>query len=402
MKRIIFVDDEENVLQGLRLMLRRMHKEWEMYFACSGSEALEIMEREAPFDVVVSDMRMPGMDGFEFLSKVMERHPQALRFALSGQSDSETFLKATNITHQFVNKPCDPDVLLNLIRRAFALRDRLSDNRLRQRLNELGTLPSLPRVYQETMAELQSPEPSVGKIGQIIEKDLGLSVKVLRIINSAMIGMKQHVSSPTQAASLLGLENLKSMVLMAGVFSQEGHQTMSQGLALDALWHHSLAVGQFSKKIAQNETKEKKVIDDSFTAGLLHDVGQVVLAAKMPTEFREAKRQARKEKVPLNVAETRLLGTSHAEVGGYMLELWGLLDPIVEAVVFHHRPSGCPVESFIPLTAVHAADHFSSQTEGKGEHKNLDSPLDVPYFEKLGLADHVQRWGELCRAPADG
>jgi len=412
MKRIIFVDDEEHVLQGLKRMLRSVRQDWNVTLAESGKAALEIMEREEPFDMVVSDMQMPGMDGVEFLTQVMKRHPHTVRFGLSGHADAQTQLRAGNITHQFLSKPCDPQLLQNLIARAITLREHLGNDNLKQIVFEIGSLPSLPALYGEIMDEINSSDPSVARVGEIIKKDVGISAKVLQFVNSAYMGVRHEISDVVHAATLLGLEHVKGIVLMVGVFSQFAEKSVAKNFSLDALWGHSSKVGEFAMRIAEDQTEERRVADDAFTSGLLHDIGQLILGSKMSDKFGEAMARAREQQIPLSEAEKDIFGATHAAVGGYLLDLWGLPDPIVEAITFHDYPSANPEEEyavslgnglsdssedgFSALTAVHVANYFCAE-DGADADEWLKAEIDEAYLERLGLIDSVEEWWDLCQ-----
>lgn len=395
MKRIIFVDDDENILEGLRRMLRSIRKDWDMTFINNAEEALEIMDKGPAFDIVVSDINMPVMDGIEFLTLVRERYPQTVRFGLSGQADSSVHLQAANIVHQFISKPCEPQRLHNLIVRTFTLHDHLNDEHLRKTLLHIGSLPSLPVLYQEIMNEIQSPDPSIAKVAELINKDVGISAKVLQLVNSAYSGVRLGISDVTQAASLLGLENLKSIVLMIGTFSTLASEKLPPGFSLDLLWNHSLSVGEFALKIARSETDDKRTRDDSFTSGLLHEIGLLILIAKMPDEFDKVRALVRERKMPLVNAEKEIIGTSHTEVGGYLLDLWGLPDPIVEAITFHKYPSGSACDEFSALTAVHVADYFCHD-KGTVSGSQPDVEIDTIYLQRHKLADSIEQWWNVC------
>lgn len=403
MKRVLFVDDDVNVLQGLKRMLRSIRLDWEMAFCESAENALELMGREEPFGVIVTDIQMPGMDGVELLTEVRKRYPKTIRFVLSGYANGQTVTNASSLTHQFLTKPCDPRVLHNLLARAFVLREHLSNARLEKAILELGTLPALPVLYQEVMREMRSPDPSVAKVAQIIAKDLAMSAKVLQIVNSAFVGLIHRVTNITHAASLLGLDNLRNLVLMVEVFSPLQERVLRHTVNVTALWDHSLKVGEYAMRIAKKETEDSKIVNECFTAGLLHDVGLIILAAKLPDELSEAFLRAKQGTATLLEAEKDLIGATHLEVGGYLLELWGLPDPIVEAVLYHGAPSACPETyyssqepgSFSALTAVHAANYLcDDETFGQPQ-------VDAAYLERLGLAPQVDTWWDLCHRNED-
>ena len=379
-KRILFVDDEAMVLQGLQRMLRPMREEWEMEFLDSGAKALESMAR-APFDVVVSDMRMPGMNGAELLSRVMQQYPKTVRLILSGHADQELILKCVGSTHQFLSKPCDPEAIKAIVRRASATVDALESDTLKRLVSRMDRLPSIPSLYSEIVEALHDPDVSMETVGGIIAKDIAMTAQILKLVNSAFFGLRRRVSSPAEAANYLGLDTLRSLVLSINTFSQY-ESVKIEGFSFFALWTHSLDTGAAAKAIAKMEDSDSKLADESFVAGLLHDTGKIVLAANFSDSYAEVLRLMRSEGLGQSESEQRIFGASHADVGGYLLGLWGLPVPVVEAIAFHHRPSIAMENRFSPLTAVHAANALVQ----------LTSAVDVPYLTALGLASRVPEW----------
>ena len=390
-KRVLFVDDEPRILDGLRRMLRSMRHEWEMSFAESGQEALDILAKES-FDVIVADMRMPGMDGAQLLSEVRKRH-QTVRIVLSGTADREAILHAASSAHQYLSKPCDAETLKSTLVRAGALPGLLANDELRRLISQMETLPSLPSLYNELLEELQSPELSTEAVGQIVSRDMGMTAKVLQLVNSTFFGGGQHVPSPTQAVTLLGLETVKT--LATHVFSPF-NQAELENLSLDSLWDHSVAVGAFAKRIARAEGAGQRSANCALVAGLLHDVGKLVLAANFPEEYGTALALSTRKGNGLPEAEEETFGATHAEVGAYLLGLWGLPDPIVVATAFHHSPTRSQVKQFSPLTAVHVANVLEHQARPTNRI-DAASQLDAAYLAELGLAERLTLWRKICQ-----
>jgi HD-like signal output (HDOD) protein len=394
-KRILFVDDEPMILQGIQHSLRGMRAEWEVKLANSGAEALETMA-QTPFDVVITDMRMPGMDGAQLLDLVKVKFPRTVRIILSGQSDRETILRSVGPSHQYLSKPCDLDELKQRLMRAFALRDMLNDSHLKEVIGRLKTVPSLPALYVAVTEALRSSDGSIAEIGNLIAQDMGMSAKVLQLVNSAFFGLSNRVSSPQQAALLIGIENLKALVLSVQVFSDlGGHLTRELGF----LWGHSMTTASFAKAIARVEQSSRGVIEDAFTAGLLHDVGRLVLASAFGVEYQLVLKRAAEPGALLARCEADAFGCTHNGVGAYLLGLWGLTDSIVEAVAWHHQPAHAQPVSFSALIAVHAADYYDSQLHA---HPLSDetSGMDEPLLTQIGLLPHVPSWEKACREVA--
>ena len=394
-QRILFVDDEPRILDGLQRMLRPLREEWDMAFVGGGVEALERLA-QAPFDVVVSDMRMPGMDGAQLLSEVRSRYPEVVRIGLSGQTDRETVLRAVEPTHQYLAKPCDPEILKATVARIRALRERLTDPTLRGLVSGMKALPSLPSLFLAVVEELKSPGASLQKVSQLIATDIGMTAKLLQLVNSAFFGLRYRVDNLTQAMSLLSFDTIRSLMLSFHVFSQ-CDQARLNNPSLPTLSEHSFTTGICARSIAQAENQEQRVLDTTFTAGLLHDCGTLVLMTNLPEYYVKAFALARAQRLPLWEAERETFGVTHAEVGAYLLGIWGLPDTLVETLAFHHRPGSCLEQTFGPLTAVHVADVLEHEAD-TADMQPAPTSIDLAYLTTLGVADRLPVWRERSRA----
>lgn len=394
MKTLLFVDDEPNVLLGLQRQLRPMRNEWDMNFFDGGQKALDFMAAH-PVDIVVSDMMMPGMDGSQLLNEVVKRHPQTVRIILSGHAEREAILRLVGPAHQYLSKPCDADELRKAITGAFALRDLLGNERLKQLTARIKNLPILPALQNQLTAELRKEDPSIERVGEIISRDIGMTAKILQLVNSAFFGLAQPVSNATEAALYLGLNTIRSLALSVGVFSQYD-QKLCKSFSLDVLARHSWMTGVLARQVAQLERKDSKMLEQCFLAGLLHDIGQLVLAFGLHEEYSEVIAKSSKENLPVWQVEQELLGATHADVGAYLLALWGLPNPIIEAVAMHHQPAQCVEPEFSPAIAVHAADVFAH--EFSGNNTEVPPPqLDTAHLTSLGLDGRIEIWRESCK-----
>lgn len=394
MRSILFVDDEPNLLEGLQRMLFPLRREWTMAFASSGAQALELLERQH-FDVVVTDMRMPGMDGPQLLAEVKKRRPDTLRFVLSGQSESEVVYRSVGEAHQFLSKPCKPALLKECVDKAFALREVLTSDSLKSVVAQIRALPPVPQVYAELCEALKSPECTIADVGRVIETDPAMTAKILQLTNSAFFGLRHHVTTAAQAASLLGLNTIKALVLTTGIFAPLEGSKLPRGFSIDALWRHSIIVGGYAQAICQLEKTSKEVAGDAYTAGLLHDAGKLVIASASPQDYAHVHDYAVVNGVGFTDAEKALLGCTHAEIGAYLLGIWGLPHPIVEAVAYHHRPADCVETGFSPLTAVHVADAvaFARQEQAPGYPVPL---TDMAYLQRIALDARLAGWEKAC------
>ena len=392
MKTLLFVDDEPRVLQGLQRQLRPMRNEWDMHFVVDGKQALNFMATR-PMDIIVSDMMMPGMDGAQLLGEVLKRHPQTVRIVLSGHSGPDAVLRFVGPAHQYLSKPCNPDELREAILRAFSLCDLLGNDRLKRLTTRLKFLPTLPTLHERLTDELQRDTPSVDAIGEIISRDLGMTAKILQLVNSAFFGLAQPISSPADAVVYLGLNTIRSLALSVGIF-QQFDQAACPAFSLDALVEHSWLTGTMARTLAQRTGRDSKVQDQCFLAGLLHDVGQLILAFGLQEEYSAVMVEARKEHRPRWQVEQEILGATHADVGAYLLALWGLPNPVVEAVAQHHQPSRSAATEFSPVIAIHAADVFAHEL--LAANTEVLPRLDLACLDRLGCTGNIETWREDC------
>jgi HD-like signal output (HDOD) protein/CheY-like chemotaxis protein len=348
------VDDEPNVLAGLRRSLYGMREEWEMVFVSGGLEALQAMGKQ-PFDIIVTDMRMPMMDGAQLLEEVRLKFPHCLRFILSGQAERDSILKAVNPTHQFLSKPCEPAELKSRLTRALAIKNLLQNEGLRGLVSRLESLPTLPTLYAELINELSKSEPSVVRTGNLISEDMALTAKLLQLVNSAFFGLPSQVSSTTKAVGLLGLDVIRALVLSTHAFCKFQSELLSDA-DMEYLWKHSSAVAGHAKNIAMFENADKHLTDECFTTGLLHDLGKLILATAVPDKYRAVLSMVKSNQTTLMMAEHEILGCGHSEIAAYLLSLWGLPSNVIEGVAWQHYPSNCSQLGFSAVAATHVAN----------------------------------------------
>jgi HD-like signal output (HDOD) protein/CheY-like chemotaxis protein len=384
---VLFVDDDPLILQGLQRMLRPMRNEWSMTFVESGTGALDAMTKDA-FQVVVSDMRMPGMNGAQLLAEIKNKYPRTVRLILSGHADKDLILQCVGTAHQFLVKPCDPETLRAAIARAKAFNSSVKSERIQKLVVDMDKIPSIPSVYSEMVQKLREEDSSIEEIGDVIAKDLAITAKLLKLVNSAFFGLCRQVSSPAEAAAYLGVDTMKSLVLGVNAFSSfEG--TKIPGISLEKLWAHSLEVGSIARKICQEENVPRQVGEESFIAGMLHDIGKVVLAINLPAEYEQVLQRATKENIPLFMAEEESFGANHADVAGFVLSLWGLPTRVVEAITHHHEPQVLAPDSLTPAVAVHLANAI---VHHKANAAYAESTLQKPVLTSIGVNDTLTNW----------
>jgi HD-like signal output (HDOD) protein len=388
-KRILFVEDDPLMLQLFVMMMEGERDRWEVITKQDGRQALQILEG-SNFDVVVSDMNMPGMSGVDFIREVRTRHPRSSRIILSALTDQERVARCLDATHQFLAKPFDIIAFKAALDRISSLDAYLQNEKLQTLVGQLGTLPSFPSLYIQVLNELGSFDASIDHIADVIAKDPGMTAKMLQIVNSAAMGLARKIGSPFEAVEFLGFGTVRSLVLSAHIFSCF-ERTNLKGFSIQRLWDHSMKCAFFARMILQLERGSVADPNDAYTSGMLHDVGKLMLANSMPEQFQQALNLAAQRKIPLHEAEQEIFGATHAGVAAYLLGLWGLPASIVEAVAFHHHPLSTDLRTISPLTATHVAnalEHELSKTPADGP----SSRLDMAYLAAVGARDRLDGW----------
>jgi putative nucleotidyltransferase with HDIG domain len=362
MKRILFVDDERRVLEGLQRMLRPHRTQWQMTFANSGNEALAMLA-EGAYDVIVRDMRMPGMDGAQLLETVRERYPGMIRIVLSGHSDVEAAIRAVPVAHQFLAKPCDPEKLRAAIDPSSDCDPIVTDAGTRRVIAAIGELPPLPGTYTTLIRALDDPEASLDKIAGIVSRDVAVAAKVLQLVNSAFFGITNQVATVSAAVGFLGFDLLKNLVVTVELFRTFASGYHVEGFCAEEVQRHSRCVAAIATRLPVSRPKA----DVTSIAGLLHDIGKLVLAARLPIQFERALKASHAENRPLYLLEEEMTGASHAEIGAYLLRLWGLPTVVVDAVSRHHHPirnaSDGPIDISLALHLAEMMEHEATSLE---------------------------------------
>ena len=331
--RVLFVDDETRVLEALERVLFDLDTTWQTDFASSANGAFAELAKHS-YDVVVSDLRMSGIDGVALLTRVHEKYPRTVRIVLSGHSDEEAALKMARVAHQFLAKPCAAETLHRIIARTEQLTNMLDDRKLQGIVGQVGSLPSTPRLHQELSALLERDDASAPAVAAIIKQDPAMTSKLLQVAGSAFFNSSTSVTDVETAIMRLGLRTLRNLTLSFGVFEAAQAVGASPTTGVEALQLRSLAIAN----IAASMAKLPEDASAAYLAGLLCDVGQLVLASTAPERLYVIEAEAAQSGVPAHVAEASTWGATHAEIGAFLLGLWGLPFQIVEAVANHHAP----------------------------------------------------------------
>lgn len=383
-KRILLVDDERPLLDALRARLHTLRDKFEMVFVESGQRALVELEQQA-FDVIVTDMRMPLMDGFELLNLVRERWPAVIRIVLSGYSEVGQSHRLLAVAHQYLSKPCEPQHLEHAVSRCTQLHEVLAEPALRELVGQIGQLPAMPRISAALREATERGSASIDEIARLISSDPAIAARVLQVVNSAFFRLARNIKRIDAAVTYLGFVAIRSIALSVEVFSQ---------------WRPNAALSDFDPQMLQMQaqkvaavaralTRSSSMSDDALLAGLLHNIGYWILVQERPEQMKQALQIARERGIPLHEAERDVFGATHAEIGAYLLGLWGLPYDIVEAVAFQYSSKSIAQRSFDVLAVLATAKALVAQC----------APEDRFGLASAGNSDVAQSCLESASAP---
>jgi HD-like signal output (HDOD) protein len=394
LRRVLFVDDEGDVLEALRDALRPHRAQWAMSFVDNGQAALTLLEHER-HDVIVSDLLMPGVDGATLLERVRDRHPTAVRIVLSGHADLDMVARAAGVAHRLIAKPCDTEDLARVIEGTCALQQMTARLELRGCVAGASSLPSIPRLYAELSELLASGDANARDAARVIQSDMAMSAKILQLANSAYFGRRNPVSQVAEAVAYLGLEPVRALVLHAEAFHRLRVSPPIPGFDLEALHTHCTRVGQVARGLLA-ETNARRS-GDAFAAGLLHDLGLLILAAQDRAGLAGMLARAREQQRPLYEVERERHSVTHGDIGAHLLALWGLPQTVTEAVAHHHEAPP-PDGLFDERAAVYVANILIEELEAEVLPEALaPSRLDETYIEHSGLGNRLPGWRRLVR-----
>lgn len=386
MNRILFVS-EEHEAAPLRDALRKHVGQWQMSFVSSSAEAIAALAA-GPWDVVVADVIASQLDGLALLARVRDERPETARIVLSPPAAPDVLMRALPVAHQFVAMPCEAVQLWKLIERTCCLNGLVGNAAIRRLLGGLERLPSVPRSYVAlTQAMAREEQVSLGEIVAIVEKDTAMAAKLVQLVNSAFFGRSRRISSIPVALSFLGLERLRALALGTHVFGMLT-EAQTRACGLERLQERSMLTAQLARCFLSATGRA----EEGFTAGLLQNVGKLVLAVCLQDRYQDVVDEARRRRVPVQAMEREHFDVSHAEVGACLLSHWGLPVTIVEAVAFHHEPGSVLHDETALVDAVHVADALVEQVLERSEPESRELVLDPVVMSREGMEERVRAW----------
>jgi HD-like signal output (HDOD) protein/CheY-like chemotaxis protein len=384
MVRILFVDDDPNLLAGIRRALRSKRDEWQMGFATDAAQAIDDCANRPP-DVVVTDLKMRGMGGEGLLEHLSTHHPDAVRLVLSGAADPHATLRTVTLAHQFMAKPCEASELVERLDRLVGLRRLLDDEGLRADLGRSDELPQAPGVYLELQRVVRSDDVSTEAVARVVEKDPAMGAMVLKVVNSAFVGLPRRVDTVERAVVYLGVTMVEDIVLAADAARAVG-SGMTQ--ALEDFQSHAAATALVAQRIAP-----RHLCGAARTAGFLHDLGALFLASRRGDALAELRREADRVGDGLHERIVESWGLAPAELGAYLLGMWGLPLDLVNAVAQSANPR---FKDFGLPEVLHVADALVHELVPNPSSFSSSPELDVPGLRRLGVDRQLRDWRRIA------
>lgn len=393
MLNVLFVQPEQLDRVSYTGALAQVQKSWSLGWCSSAGASVFEHLATNPADVIVVDGQIGDLVSIDFHRQLKERHPNLVRIVIATDKAQEFSLRSALSAHQFVSSPVSPKELVDVVTRACSLRDFVRSKSVLKIVSQVKRLPTLPDNYHRINELLQRDDVTMEDIAGVIQRDVAMVAKILQISNSTLFGARRKpVSTVQSGVKMLGVTNLKLLVLAVEVFSQFDVET-TQYFNLEVLWEHSMRVGALAAEIAKSLSGDREFVSDALAAGMIHDVGKLILVKHLSEEVRHAVNLVKERKLSLVAAEHEVFGATHAEVGGYLLGAWGLPQAIVEAVAYHHAPRSCFRQEVSPLTAVYVANILDKARHGQPEL--LSSDELVMYAQKLSLEQQLAKWQQL-------
>lgn len=394
-KKILFVDDTANVINGIQRQLRPYREQWQLFFATDARQALDIMAQQT-MDLIVSDMMMPEMSGDELLRIVSERYPGTVRMILSGHADEETLKSGLGIAHQYLSKPCSAELLRETISQIFTIQACVNNPRIAAEVGNPSQLPSLPKIYHELNAAIADDTTTSQDIAEIFARDMVLSAKLLKLVNSPYFGLNRIVSNLTDAINFLGLKKLNSLVLSVHIKTAFPVNEPDVQTYMEYLWRDAGRAAELARLIALAENQQDDRPDQAYMGGLLHNLGLLIFLSRGGDKLKTLMQRVKDTDISVAALETEIFGFTRSEAAAYVLSLWKIPPRIIEAILLQNNPSDSDYDGVNALTAVHVAACLLKPSVMAGYDRLFEIALDTGYLERIGKLQRLPDWQMLA------
>ena len=390
--QVLLVDDEKSVLESVSRALHTHQENIELVMTNLSKEAITLLASKQ-FDIMISDITMPDMDGYDLMRHVQQNHPEVIRVLFTGKPNLERTPQSLRCWHQFIAKPLKAKDIAQRILEMGRTRKFLNTPESLKIVASLEKVPNAPGTYLSLISKLNDPDTSLKEIAEIISNDVGVTAKLLQLVNSAYFGFSRKIKNLEEAVSYLGIETIKMLVLSIDFFSQYDSENL-MWFSIDEINEHSLQVAFVAQQICHKISSVPDDAEIALTGGLLHDIGKIVLATNLPEKYAQVFQEHQSTGKPFWEIERRVIGVNHSRIGGYLLGIWGLPNEIVDVAGFHHEPLESDTPQSKSLAAVHLANGLVNCFNQNEE--NLFDYLNEEYLESVGLNEQLEHLKEFA------
>jgi putative nucleotidyltransferase with HDIG domain len=353
-------------------------------YSIDHSFGLDVLQKkETGYMMVDQDIEESFID---VLTVAKEKFPHIIRILMVSKWTQELILMSNRIVHLIIEKKALDEQITYLLQKAIRINLLLNDASLIKMVSTFDAMPSLKSVYLEILHHSQKSDSSLKKIGELVESDVVLSAKMLQIANLSIYAKTKRIADVKQAVNSLGLNLLRALIIQVHIFSR-GTTSDHATSYLSSVEKHSTKVAKLSRQLAEYLEVDKQTQEESFIVGLLHDIGKFVLS-KDAASYKAIEKVIKEKMVLPYQAEGEILNTTHAEIGAYLLGIWGFPLTTIEAVAYHHRPLTFEKKEITPITFVHVAEAMI-QGEDFVDQETFKENLNLDYLEMLGIKHRV-------------
>lgn len=388
----ILVVEASSPVESISTLFALLPQDVEVLRARNQDEAMQFIARD-DVDVLLTDAHTGSADEGDLLQRARLARPELLRLFVVDQAERATLGASELEAHGTIVRGAGSHAELEVVR-AVELARHLNTPRLQHLLSHIDHLPSAPSLWLEFTQRVKDPTATVADLGAIVQRDMGLTARVLATVNSAAFGLRRTIMDPGEAAALMGLEALQSLILSVETMKQFDDRLLKH-FTVESVWQRSYQVAVATRAILEAERCDKRLVEEGFLAGLMHDCGELVLASCRAERFEFARSLAIRDGAARHDLEARLFGVDHAHIGAHLMQRFGLPQGVIEAVAFHHEPSRWMNEDFSALTAVHIASCAVEDPLRDG--RDGLAQIDHTHLRAIGREGRLERWLQLCR-----
>lgn len=379
-KKILFVEPQAAQQKIYETALEPEKQDWLLLFASNAEEAFQFINNSS-IDIIVTGYHLPDQSGICLLEEIQEIHPEIIRFLLIDTSEKHEFRSLVNAAHQIILKPLETKTLTSTINKALMLRSKINDPEILRILGNINALPSLPRVFQKLSTILRRSTVSLHEVANLITQDIVLSAKVLKLAHSELFNLHQPTQDIASIVPLLGNSAVSSLVFSQTIFNTFDDNAFSESI-FEMINRHSCKYSSFASHLLSDRNAKQEIIEQSIFCGIVHDLGNLVLARYAPEKWKHLQVESEKgEKTEVEL-EKEIMGITHSDIIAYLLAIWGFSDEQIAALAFHHTPSKTTESEFGLLGALHIAEYCYTDDAQK-----CDIDMDYLELHQISLED---------------